>query len=82
MRYRIAITITKNDVQGRALSLMANGNVVAFDDEPRANTVANDFVSVANQLLARSTRAFKSYGVVALIDEQEGKIINTWHLGG
>ena len=82
-RFRLLLTITKDDATARILKLMAKGQVIGFKTFNEAVEAQNAFHADADYLLDSnpSKEDFASYGLSCIIDERDGCVHCTKHFG-
>lgn len=82
-RFRLLLTITKDDAKARILKLMAKGQVIGFKTFNEAVEAQNAFHADADYLLDSnsSKEDFASYGLSCIIDERDGCVHCTKHFG-
>lgn len=71
--YRIVISIIRGTNAGRALSLMANGLVIANDLFDQAKTNYDHYLDCAECILASADKG-TCFGTVTILDLQSGEI--------
>lgn len=76
--FRIVIKVSKDDNKGKAITLMSMGLIIMDKELKVLQARLQDFLKCADQL---KQGQFSSYGVACIVDEKNGKLIESHHIG-
>ena len=76
-KYRIVISVTKNDLKGKIIKTIANGIIVGTDDIIDAENTVENFLRLVDGL---KDGEYKSYGVISIVNQRKGNLVESFHI--